>query len=56
MLRLWLKTNSKRVPPLEIVRLNDGMIEVGNRFAPDITSASFAQSIYKEIMTQLDPL
>src|SRR3972149_10188790 len=48
------------VPPLEIVKdLNDGMIEVGNRFAACeyyISELIFSSYIYKEIMATLDPL
>lgn len=50
----------RRVPPLEIVKeLNDGMIEVGNRFTACeyyISELMFSSHIYKEIMTTLEPL
>lgn len=46
--------------PLEIVKeLNDGMIEVGNRFTACeyyISELMFSSHIYKEIMTTLEPL
>src|SRR3989304_2084809 len=48
------------VLPLEIVKeLNDGMIEVGNRFSACeyyISELIFSSHIYKEIMATLDPL
>ncbi len=48
------------VPPLEIVKeLNDGMIEVGNRFTACeyyISELMFSSHIYKEIVTTLEPL
>ncbi len=48
------------IPPLEIVKeLNDGMIEVGNRFTACeyyISELMFSSHIYKEIMTTLEPL
>jgi len=47
------------VPPLEIVKdLNDGMIEVGNRFAACeyyISELIFSSHIYKEVVARLDP-
>lgn len=47
------------VPPLEIVKeLNDGMIEIGNRFAACeyyISELIFSSHIYKEVMAQLEP-
>ena len=49
----------KGVPPLEIVKdLNDGMIEVGNRFAACeyyISELIFSSHIYKEVLAKLDP-
>jgi len=48
------------IPPLDIVKeLNDGMIEVGNRFTACeyyISELMFSSYIYKEIMTTLEPL
>jgi len=48
------------VPLLEIVKeLNDGMIEVGDRFAACeyyISELMFSSHIYKEVMAKLDPL
>jgi methanogenic corrinoid protein MtbC1 len=48
------------IPPLKIVKeLNDGMIEVGNRFTACeyyISELMFSSHIYKEIMTTLEPL
>ena len=48
------------VLPLEIVKeLNDGMIEVGNRFSVCeyyISELIFSSHIYKEVMATLDPL
>ncbi len=47
------------VPPLEVVKeLNDGMIEIGNRFAACeyyISELIFSSHIYKEVMGQLEP-
>ena len=46
--------------PLEIVKeLNDGMIEIGNRFTACeyyISELIFSSHIYKEVMTTLEPL
>ena len=48
------------VAPLTIVKaLNDGMVEVGNRFAASeyfLSELMFSSHIYKEVMTKLDPL
>jgi methanogenic corrinoid protein MtbC1 len=48
------------IPPLAIVKeLNEGMIEVGNRFAACeyfISELMFSSHIYKEVMAKLDPL
>jgi methanogenic corrinoid protein MtbC1 len=48
------------IPPLEIVKeLNDGMIEIGNRFTACeyyISELIFSSHIYKEVMTTLEPL
>jgi methanogenic corrinoid protein MtbC1 len=47
------------VPPLEIVKeLNDGMIEIGNRFTACeyyISELIFSSHIYKEVMATLEP-
>jgi methanogenic corrinoid protein MtbC1 len=48
------------VPPLEILKdLNEGMIEVGNRFSACeyyISELIFSSHIYKEVIAKLDPL
>jgi methanogenic corrinoid protein MtbC1 len=50
---------TRGIPPLEIVKeLNDGMIEVGNRFTACeyyISELMFSSHIYKEIMALLEP-
>ena len=50
----------KETPPLEIVKaLNDGMIQVGDRFATCeyfISELIYSSHIMKEAMTRLDPL
>jgi methanogenic corrinoid protein MtbC1 len=50
---------TRGIPPLEIVKeLNDGMIEVGNRFTACeyyISELMFSSHIYKEIMAFLQP-
>lgn len=47
------------IPPLEIVKeLNDGMIEIGNRFTAReyyISELIFSSHIYKEVMAFLEP-
>ena len=49
-----------KTPPLEIVKaLNDGMVQVGERFAACeyfISELIYSSHIMKEVMTQLDPL
>jgi len=48
------------IPPLQIVEeLNDGMIEIGNRFTACeyyISELMFSSHIYKEVMATLEPL
>src|SRR5512136_1215972 len=50
----------KKTPPLEIVKaLNDGMIQVGERFAAGeyfISELIYSSHIMKDAMTRLDPL